>query len=337
MKSFFGQTADECWRSAARGVLAEGCVVPGRGGPAQELLHTAMTIADPRQRWVISRSPAINPAFAIVESFWILCGRDDSALVNFWNPLLPTFAGSGPRYSGAYGKRLRTRFGVDQVARSLDALEANPESRQVTMQIWDAATDLPTRLGAPASEDIPCNLVSSLKVRDGKLHWLQTMRSNDLMRGTPYNIVQFTLLQEFMAGCLGLVPGEYVQVADSLHLYATDQQAFEVREVDQIPHSDFTFALPRLEAEKHLQATIHSLDVLASPYLTRDDFRSICSADLPPSYLSLLSIPAADSARRRGWTDLQEAASEACRDPLLRLAWDSWRLRVRSSLPQAAE
>lgn len=45
------------------------------------------------------------------------------------------------------------------------------------------------------------------------------MRSNDVHRGLPYNVVQFTTLQEVMAGWLGLEVGGYHHWSDSLHLY----------------------------------------------------------------------------------------------------------------------
>ena len=79
--------------------------------------------------------------------------------------------------------------------------------------------DLPDLDGSPANEDIPCNVLAMLKVRDGALHWTQVMRSNDLFLGLPYNIVQFTMLQEVLAGWLGVRVGPYNVVIDSLHVY----------------------------------------------------------------------------------------------------------------------
>ena len=56
-------------------------------------------------------------------------------------------------------------------------------------------------------------------IRQGCLEWLQVMRSNDLIWGTPYNFVQFTSIQEIVAGWLGVEVGNYVHVSDSLHVY----------------------------------------------------------------------------------------------------------------------
>jgi thymidylate synthase len=44
----------------------------GRGGKTAELLHVLVEIQEPRERWVVSRTPPISPAFALVEVFWIV-------------------------------------------------------------------------------------------------------------------------------------------------------------------------------------------------------------------------------------------------------------------------
>jgi thymidylate synthase len=157
---------------------------------------------------------------------WILNGRDDSAFLNRWNSKLPSFVGEGVKYDGAYGARLRNRFGVDQIRRVCDALSSNPGSRQAVLQIWDAASDLPLPDGLPASPDVPCNVCSLLKIRGGKLEWSQVLRSNDLFLGLPYNFIQFTFLQEILAGRLQVGVGNYCHFSDSLHVYERDIERF---------------------------------------------------------------------------------------------------------------
>lgn len=322
---FYGATADEAWVRAAGAVTgALGRPRLGRGGEVREILHSTVRIADPRQRWVLSRRPGINPAFAIAEAFWILSGRDDSQFVNFWNPALPRYAGAGPCYDGAYGKRLRGAFGFDQIEAAIDALSRNPSNRQVVLQIWDPRTDFPGDDGDPASKDVPCNVCAFLKVRDGRLEWSQILRSNDIFRGTPYNIVQFTILQEYIAGSLGLDLGEFVLVADSLHAYQKDLGAFFV-DASPMPRSDCRIALPRDLARIALQRSVSMLDWLADGSLTQERFRDIIvGADIPPGHAELVRIAAADSARRRGWRELSIAAADACTDAALRSAWSRW-------------
>src|SRR5689334_4831544 len=104
---FDNETADAVWCDVAAKLLsAEAVLQQGRGGATKELMHAALSIRDPRQRWVGSRHPAMNPAFAIAEVIWMMRGRNDSAFLNFFNKDLPKYAGGGPTYHGAYGFRL---------------------------------------------------------------------------------------------------------------------------------------------------------------------------------------------------------------------------------------
>ena len=199
------QTADGIWQSLVSAFRHKDDtdIVMSRLGPMHEMLHVGLSISNPRQRWVVSRSPGINPAFSLAEIIWIINGRHDSSFLNYFNRVLPRYAGCGLTYHGAYGYRLRRHFDVDQLERTYQVLRHQPDSRQAVLQIWDSRVDLPDPEGNPSSPDIPCNVVAFLKVRNGALEWTQIIRSNDLFRGLAYNIVQFTALQEIMAGWLG--------------------------------------------------------------------------------------------------------------------------------------
>lgn len=326
---FNAETADAAWRLAAEALVNgnDGRMQDGRCGKAREILHSSLAIANPRARWVLSRKPSINPAFAIVESFWILAGRDDANLVNFWNPSLPRFAGPTDRYAGAYGHRLRKRYELDQIEAAFNALSVNPNGRQVMLQIWDPRTDAPLPDGTPAAADIPCNICSLIKVRDGRLEWLQILRSNDLYRGLPYNFVQFTILQEVMAGWLGLELGSYNHVADSLHVYERDLAEFTIAEEHPV-ETGASLALPKKDFEHVLVVFMGILERLAAPDLTCGEFDSLCrTPDLPHSYHDLLLIAASDSARRRGWQAQQHWTENACTHPVLQHAWAAWAKR----------
>ena len=57
--SFHGQSADAVWQKAAD-AFRESVGIrdqDSRGGSTKEILHVGMSIADPRQRWVVSRTP----------------------------------------------------------------------------------------------------------------------------------------------------------------------------------------------------------------------------------------------------------------------------------------
>jgi thymidylate synthase len=330
LQVFEARTADEAWRAAAdqfqRG--DEACRQPGRGGAAWELLPAMFVIKDPSQRWVISRNPAMSAPFALVEIIGIIAGRQDSEYLNFFNPRLPQFAGSGCVYPGAYGFRLRRHFGIDQLERVYAALERNAHSRQAVLQIWDPRVDIPLTDGSPASPDIPCNLCSMLKVRNGRLYWTQILRSNDLFRGTPYNFVQFSVLQEVVAGWLGVTMGSYTQLSDSLHVYERDMQNLASIAPLDAPASEDSLLLPKSASDLVWSNLNKSVTELIAPGLHENEVEEIALQQDYPAAQNILLIVAADSARRRAYYDLAKDLSSRCRNPLLSFAWQRWDSRT---------
>ncbi len=338
MLSFDSQTADKAWLLAVAAIKDGSQVLKqnGRGGCTSELLHVTIHVSDSRQRWVVSRSPALSVAFAIVEVIGILNGRRDSEYLNFFNPILPKFAGTGAEYHGAYGFRLRGSAGFDQLERASNALKANPDGRQIVLQIWDATMDFPLDGGAPVADDIPCNICSMLKVRDGRLEWSQIMRSNDVFLGLPHNFVQFMTLQEVIAGWIGIEPGTYTHFADSLHLYEKDvDEVFSSAEVPMAATTD-SLALPKHEADPIWREMNRRVDLLVQKEFTPKEYESIARLDdAPKAFSSVMAVVAADAARRKQSLDGVCAAISICDNRQLKQLWERWAER-KSLRPQIA-
>lgn len=230
-----GKNADEVWRLALLKLHRSGETQSSRIGVTREIRHVMMEIRDSIDRVVFSR--AMNPAYAIAEIIWIFTGSNDSSFLKFWNPRMSNYLDQGKsHFYGAYGSRLGSKpllseyarnrlrirdnqhdIEIDQLRSAVSALKEDSHSRQVVLQIWNKELDLPNPL--PRSLDVPCNLLSHLLVRNGRLEWLQVMRSTDLAWGLPYNFMQFTTIQEIIAGWLNLEVGPYIHISDSLHLY----------------------------------------------------------------------------------------------------------------------
>lgn len=334
---FQARTADELWRQLHRALHTPKVrEQAGRGGDTRELLHVTLCLEEPQQRWVTSRQPALNLAFALAEVIWIVTGREDAAFLTYFFPHLPEYMGEGPTFHGAYGHRLRHRFGVDQLDRAYHALRANPESRQVILQIWDPAADLPAPDGQPKAADIPCNLLSLLKVRDGQLEWTQVMRSNDLYRGLPHNVVQFTCLQEIMAGWLNLQIGAYHHISDSLHYYERNEQEFSLS-VDApfpVPNPD-SLACNREESDRCLGELARQVERIINPAvgaatLAEELQRSV----LPAAYLNIARVLIAEGVRRRQELILSEAIMQECTNPAYQQLQAKWLARVHQSRPE---
>jgi len=265
--------------------------------------------------------------FALVEVVGIIAGRRDSSYLNYFNPGLPKYSGNGESYPGAYGYRLRKHFKMDQLERVCEALAKNTQTRQGVLQIWDPDADMPDINGSPTSGDIPCNICSMLKIRNGRLFWTQIMRSNDLFRGTPYNFVQFTMLQEVLAGWLGVDLGGYTHLSDSLHIYETDGRKLESLSHLELPLNQDDLRLPMQASNSAWKALNEAVDALIASHLTERQLEEIATLSVATPMRNILLIICADSARRRGFGDLAAQLSLKCTNPVLALGWHRWEAR----------
>ena len=83
-----GRTANDVWRKATSMLLRQKDTVEGRTGNVFEILHSFITIEEPRQKWIYDRVPPVSIAYALAELVWIMNGQDCSDVINFFNPQL---------------------------------------------------------------------------------------------------------------------------------------------------------------------------------------------------------------------------------------------------------
>ncbi|WP_103028504.1 thymidylate synthase [Salinibacter altiplanensis] len=334
IETFTGETADEVWQMAAERFHSRDRVrlQESRAGDTLEILHAGFSISDPTQRWVLSRFPGISPGFAIAEIVWIVRGLQEADFLNFWNPQLPEYAGDVENYHGAYGYRIRRQFGVDQLDRAYKALKHNPENRQVVLQIYDPREDMPNEDGSPTAEDVPCNVSANLKVRDGSLEWTQILRSNDLFLGVPYNFVQFTHIQEILAGWLDLEVGSYNHLSDSLHVYTRNLDSVGQSSPieNPAPNTD-SLRFERKESEMYFKGLERRIKTFIREGLSPSKLEETASwPDAPESIQNLLSLLGAEAARRHEEYHLIDPIMSKCSNPALNRLWDQWQARFES-------
>ena len=268
--------------------------------------------------------PPISIGFALAEVVWIMNGEERSEVINYWNPKLAEFAGDGDTYYGAYGKRIRSHFGFDQLEKAYYALQNTPESRQVVIQIYDVEKDFPVDNGMPRSKDIPCNICSLLKVRDGKLEWSQIMRSNDILLGMPYNFVQFTSLQEILAGWLGLEVGSYIHYSDSLHLYCRDLDNIGIGKEPELENLD-SLSVGRNESERIFREIYNRMTALTNRSISDKEIFSL--AQLKSEYIAYnnsMLIIAAYVAKKLHHNDLVDELVCKCENEAYTAMWNRW-------------
>ena len=181
------------------------------------------------------------------ELIWFLSGSTNVAYlrqngVTIWDDWADTQGELGPVY-GHQWRSWPARDGskIDQIARLVEGIRANPDSRRHIVSAWNPA-DL-DRMALP-----PCHALFQFYVARGELSCQLYQRSADVFLGVPFNIASYALLCAMVAQVTGLRPGEFVHTFGDVHLYlnhleqAREQLAREPR------------ALPRLELNPAVQS-----------------------------------------------------------------------------------
>lgn len=170
------------------------------------------TYQNSRERVLFDANRDANPYFHFMESLWILCGRSDVAWLEQWLPTISNYSDDGTDFHGAYGYRLRLD---GQLASVVDRLKKDPDTTRAVLAIYDRQMDHDYD-----GKDMPCNCTVFLGIQNGKLNLTVANRSNDMIWGAyGANVVQFSMLQEYLAGLIGVGVGWYSQMSNNAHIY----------------------------------------------------------------------------------------------------------------------
>lgn len=173
---------------------------------------------NPRERVLFWPQRDANPFFHLFESLWMLLGRNDVDGVAYYAANMKSYSDNGSVLWGAYGWRWRKFFGYDQLDQCIKQLDENPNDRRAVLGMWDPREDLIK--GASGGLDVPCNLIAHFRIIHERLCMTVFCRSNDVVWGAyGANAVHFSILQEYVARCLGRECGYYAQVSDDFHVY----------------------------------------------------------------------------------------------------------------------
>lgn len=224
MHVLYARNVTEAYHEGGVLLRERGVRRPSRYGDVLELDVPVTThYTAPRERVLFDAKRDANPFFHLFEALWILGGRYDVAYLAQFLPRIAEFSDDGRTFHAPYGYRLRhaplptTPEGgtFDQLREAIRLLKADPTTRQVVLAIWDPARDL----GA-STKDVPCNDTLKFEARDGKLNLVVFCRSNDMIWGAyGANVVQFSMLQEYVAASVGLPVGYYEQISCNFHAY----------------------------------------------------------------------------------------------------------------------
>lgn len=155
----------------------------------------------------------------IHELLWFLRGDTNIAYlkehgVSIWDEWADENGNLGPVY-GAQWRSWPTPDGghIDQIAKLVDGIRNNPDSRRHIVTAWNPAEV--DNMALP-----PCHCLFQFYVADGRLSCQLYQRSADIFLGVPFNIASYALLTMMVAQVTGLKPGDFVHTLGDAHLYS---------------------------------------------------------------------------------------------------------------------
>ena len=120
---------------------------------------------------------------------------------------------------------------VDQIAKVIESIRTNPDSRRHIVSAWNVA-DVDS-MALP-----PCHTMFQFYVANGRLSCQLYQRSADIFLGVPFNIASYALLTMMVAQVCELEPGDFVHTLGDAHLYSNhvDQATLQLtREPRPLP------------------------------------------------------------------------------------------------------
>lgn len=174
----------------------------------------------------------------IHELLWFLMGESNIRYlkenkVSIWDEWADADGNLGPVY-GVQWRSWPTPDGgtIDQIARLVERIQKNPDSRRHIVSAWNVAEV--DDMALP-----PCHTMFQFYVAEGRLSCQLYQRSADLFLGVPFNIASYALLTMMVAQVCNLRAGDFVHTFGDAHIYANhfDQVRLQLsREPRPLPH-----------------------------------------------------------------------------------------------------
>ena len=183
----------------------------------------------------------------IEELLWFLRGETNVRSlqekgVTIWDEWADEAGELGPVY-GRQWRAWATADGshVDQLARAIQQLRQDPDSRRIIVSAWNVGELEHMALA-------PCHAFFQCYVADGRLSLQLYQRSCDIFLGVPFNIASYALLTHILAQQSDLKVGELVWTGGDCHLYLNHLEQADVQ-LARTPGRLPTLALLRRPAD----------------------------------------------------------------------------------------
>jgi thymidylate synthase len=200
-------------------ILADGTAKSDRTGTGTRSVFGYQLRCDLSQGFPLLTTKRLHLRSIVHELLWFLAGDTNvRALhengVTIWDEWADADGDLGPIY-GRQWRSWPTPDGgsIDQIARLIEGIRTNPDSRRHLVSAWNVA-----ELDRMALS--PCHALFQFWVGDGRLSCQLYQRSADVFLGVPFNLASYALLTLMVAQVCDLAPGDFIHTFGDAHLYA---------------------------------------------------------------------------------------------------------------------
>lgn len=183
-----------------------------RGLRVKEIINVNLEIENvENDRGFITKHLPVNREYALAEIDLYMSGsrklKDFAKISKFWNGV----SDDGKTIRSAYGYIIFKKHGFNQLQYCIDQLKKDNDSRKAVITYKTPYE--------PETKDNVCTLSQQFFIRDGKLHTIVNMRSNDIEFGFRNDLPWFIYLANIVAKELNIPLGKYYHNVGSLHAY----------------------------------------------------------------------------------------------------------------------
>ena len=270
------------------------------GSETKEIIKYTISSSNPVDRIIRNKERKNNLVAQIAETAWVLSG---SRNLKYLSPFLPRavdFSDDGENWRAGYGRVSNIKFTppedffvssldkdncelffsesstrnvtINQIRNVVNILTEDPSSRQAFIAIALPGDNLVSN----TTKDTPCTLNIQFLIREGELHCIVFMRSNDCIWGlTGINYFEWTFLQEVIAGILDVKVGTYDHTAGSFHIYERHYETVD-KILLEYPHVE------EFIPSRHVPLNVSSMDSFENSLKTyMSIFDSILTKQVP--------------------------------------------------------
>ncbi|WP_114561335.1 thymidylate synthase [Desertihabitans aurantiacus] len=216
-----------------RRVLDEGVVKTDRTGTGTRSVFGHQMRFDLSAGFPLVTTKKVHTRSVFGELLWFLRGDTNVGWlhenkISIWDEWADADGELGPVY-GYQWRSWPTPDGgtVDQLARVVEQIRTNPDSRRHLVSAWNVA-----QLDEMALP--PCHTMFQFYVAPaddgpGRLSCQLYQRSGDVFLGVPFNIASYALLTAMVAQVTGLRVGDFVHTLGDAHLYLNHVEQAELQ------------------------------------------------------------------------------------------------------------